>query len=65
MSERYLMLYNAMVDKRGKVLFNADQKDGKLKAKIEYAANTKVGSNRKAYCVRRAMQRIVQILTVL
>ena len=48
MSARYLTPYNAMVDKRAKVLFNANQKDGKLEAKIEHVANTKIKSNRKA-----------------
>eukprot|EP00957_Ditylum_brightwellii_P201460 15325753-Ditylum_brightwellii.AAC.1 len=48
MSARYLTLYNAMIDKKAEVLFNANQKDGKLEAKIEYVANIKIGSNRKA-----------------
>jgi hypothetical protein len=48
MSARYLTSYNAMIDKRAKVLFNANQKDGKLEAKIEHVANTKIKSNRKA-----------------
>eukprot|EP00957_Ditylum_brightwellii_P189212 14402292-Ditylum_brightwellii.AAC.1 len=37
-----------MIDKRAKALFNANQKDGKLGAKIEYTENTKIGSNSKA-----------------
>eukprot|EP00957_Ditylum_brightwellii_P150925 11492069-Ditylum_brightwellii.AAC.1 len=48
-SARYLVLYNAMIDKRSKVLFNANQKNGNLEAKIEYVPNTKIGSNRKAF----------------
>eukprot|EP00957_Ditylum_brightwellii_P118073 9004811-Ditylum_brightwellii.AAC.1 len=36
MSARNLSLYNVMIDKRAKVLFNVNQKDGKLEAKIEY-----------------------------
>eukprot|EP00957_Ditylum_brightwellii_P134366 10243526-Ditylum_brightwellii.AAC.1 len=48
MSARYLTSYNAMIDKRAKVFFNANQNDGKLEAKIEYVANTQIRSNRKA-----------------
>eukprot|EP00957_Ditylum_brightwellii_P182388 13894278-Ditylum_brightwellii.AAC.1 len=48
MSARYLTLYNEMIDKIAGVLFNANQKDGKLEAKIEYVPSTKIGSNRKA-----------------
>eukprot|EP00957_Ditylum_brightwellii_P183264 13959859-Ditylum_brightwellii.AAC.1 len=36
MPARYLTSYNTMRDKRATVLFNANQKDGKLEAKIEY-----------------------------
>eukprot|EP00957_Ditylum_brightwellii_P043987 3338359-Ditylum_brightwellii.AAC.1 len=47
MPARHLMSYNAMIDKRAKVLFKANQKDGNLEANIEYVANTKIRSNRK------------------
>eukprot|EP00957_Ditylum_brightwellii_P124614 9497412-Ditylum_brightwellii.AAC.1 len=46
-SARYLAMYKAMIDQKAKVHFNANQKDGKLEAKIEYVLNTKIGSNRK------------------
>eukprot|EP00957_Ditylum_brightwellii_P201481 15325844-Ditylum_brightwellii.AAC.1 len=42
------LFYIAKFNKRAKVLFDANQKDSKLEAKIEYVPNTKIGSNRKA-----------------
>eukprot|EP00957_Ditylum_brightwellii_P146132 11126178-Ditylum_brightwellii.AAC.1 len=47
-SARHLMMYNAMTYKRATLLFNANQKNGKLEAKIENVPNTKIGSNKKA-----------------
>ena len=53
-----------MIDKRAKVLFNANQKDGKLEAKIEHVANTKIKVTGRCYCMIITMQRLDQIMIV-
>eukprot|EP00957_Ditylum_brightwellii_P179498 13674283-Ditylum_brightwellii.AAC.1 len=42
-----------MIDKRAKVLFNVNQKDVKLEAKIEHVPNTKIGSNKKTLLLEK------------